>query len=189
MVEWLIQWATLGTTFLERCVLGWDEHSHRSESMSTFFFYRFVHLGTILKEFLNQFNNVFGKKVENEQFVDFSSWNATIPHISSFAIEKQFQSVYTNAKINEVQCGIMRMIQCNYWLVKTEGAIFTYEVSNTLQIENFIKEFKFSVCLNMRSSKWNVSVRVLRLGEFCVDKALLCLDSIRAIHPYCQSIF
>lgn len=53
-----------------------------------------------------------------------------------------------NAKFKEVQSKVMGMIYCNCSLVKTKGAISTYEVLDTLQIENFVKDVKFIVYLN-----------------------------------------
>ncbi|KAF5475046.1 hypothetical protein F2P56_006893 [Juglans regia] len=64
--------------------------TQRSESMNAFFD-GFVHSGTTLKEFVDQFDNALRKKVELETTADFNSSNQTIPCSSAFRIEKQFQ--------------------------------------------------------------------------------------------------
>ncbi|XP_041011271.1 uncharacterized protein LOC121255041 [Juglans microcarpa x Juglans regia] len=55
------------------------------------FFDGYVHSGTMLKEFVDQFDNALRKKVEVETMADFNSNNQTIPCVSHFNIEKQFQ--------------------------------------------------------------------------------------------------
>ncbi|KAF5462755.1 hypothetical protein F2P56_018737 [Juglans regia] len=74
--------------------------TQRSESMNAFFD-GFVHSGTMLKEFVDQFDNALRKKVENEIAADFHSWNCTIPCITHLPVEKQIQELYTNSKFKE----------------------------------------------------------------------------------------
>ncbi|XP_042958025.1 protein FAR-RED IMPAIRED RESPONSE 1-like [Carya illinoinensis] len=76
--------------------------TQRSESMNAFFD-GYVHSGTTLKEFVDQFDNALRKKVEVETIADFNSTNTTIPCLSHFNIEKQFQNLYTNAKFKELK--------------------------------------------------------------------------------------
>ncbi|XP_042941251.1 protein FAR-RED IMPAIRED RESPONSE 1-like [Carya illinoinensis] len=77
------------------------------------FFDRYVHSKTTLKEFVDQFDNALRKKVEVETLADFKSINQTIPCVSHFNIEKQFQSVYTNAKFKELQRELLGLMACN----------------------------------------------------------------------------
>lgn len=51
-------------------------------------FGRFVYSYTILKKFVDQFDNTLGGKVDNEQYANFNSFNATISYISICKIEK-----------------------------------------------------------------------------------------------------
>ncbi|KAF5447271.1 hypothetical protein F2P56_032838 [Juglans regia] len=76
--------------------------TQRSESMNAFFD-GYVHSGTTLKKFVDQFDNALRKKVEVETIADFNSYNQTIPCVTPFLFEKQFQAVYTNAKFKEIQ--------------------------------------------------------------------------------------
>ncbi|KAF5475279.1 hypothetical protein F2P56_007102 [Juglans regia] len=101
--------------------------TQQSESMNAFFD-GYVHSGTTLKEFVDQFDNALRKKVEAETTADFQSCNQTIPCVSLFKIERQFQSLYTNAKFKEVQAEVWGMLLCNPSLVGTEGSISTFDV-------------------------------------------------------------
>ncbi|XP_035546682.1 protein FAR1-RELATED SEQUENCE 5-like [Juglans regia] len=101
--------------------------TQRSESMNAFFD-GYVHSGTTLKEFVDQFDNALRKKVEAETTSDFQSCNQTVPCVSLFKIESQFQSMYTNAKFKEVQAEVWGMLLCNPTLVGTEGCISTFDV-------------------------------------------------------------
>ncbi|KAG2721288.1 hypothetical protein I3760_02G074700 [Carya illinoinensis] len=121
--------------------------TQRYESMNAFF-NRFVHSGTTLKEFVNQFDNALRKKVEVEVTADFNSLNQTIPCVSPSDIEKQFQIVYTNAKFKEVQKEVLGIIMCNCTHVSTQGCISTYDALDQVSIDDHIKTFKYSVYYN-----------------------------------------
>ncbi|KAF5458463.1 hypothetical protein F2P56_022490 [Juglans regia] len=128
-------WASMSTT-------------QRSESMNAFFD-GFVHSGTMLKEFVDQFDNALRKKVELETTADFNSSNQTIPCSSAFRIEKQFQSVYTNAKFKEVQREVWGMILCNCILISKEGCISTYDVLDEITTDDdHVKSIKYIVYFN-----------------------------------------
>ncbi|XP_018830883.2 protein FAR-RED ELONGATED HYPOCOTYL 3-like [Juglans regia] len=124
----------------------------RSESMNAFFD-GYVHSGTILKEFVDQFDNVLRKKVEAETTSNFQSCNQTIPCVSLFKIESQFQSMYTNEKFKEVQAEVWGMLLCNPSLVGTEGCISTFDVFEEIstpdgqsKIVNYIVYFNEDEC-------------------------------------------
>ncbi|XP_059454966.1 protein FAR1-RELATED SEQUENCE 1-like [Corylus avellana] len=53
------------------------------------------------------------------------------PCVADFALEKQFQDAYTNAKFKEVQAEFKQRSNVNNCLLKSEGAIFTYQVIET----------------------------------------------------------
>ncbi|XP_041009424.1 protein FAR1-RELATED SEQUENCE 6-like [Juglans microcarpa x Juglans regia] len=81
-------WADISTT-------------QRSESLNTFFD-GFVHSGMMLKEFVNQFDNVLRKKVEVETTTDFNSSNQTIPCSSTFRIENKEGCISTYNVLDEI---------------------------------------------------------------------------------------
>ncbi|XP_042966947.1 protein FAR1-RELATED SEQUENCE 5-like isoform X4 [Carya illinoinensis] len=122
--------------------------TQRSESMNAFFD-GYVHSGTTLKEFVDQYDNALRKKVETETAADFQSCNQTIPCVSSFKIERQFQSLYTNAKFKEVQSEVWGMLLCNPSLVSTQGSISTFEVLEEISTpDGQTKIVKYNVYLN-----------------------------------------
>ncbi|XP_035546227.1 protein FAR1-RELATED SEQUENCE 5-like [Juglans regia] len=122
--------------------------TQRSESMNAFFD-GFVHFGTTLKEFVDQFDNALRKKVELETTANFNSSNQTIPCSSAFRIEKQFQSVYTNAKFKEVQREVWGMILCNCILISKECCISTYDVLDEITTDDdHVKSIKYTVYFN-----------------------------------------
>ncbi|XP_047326679.1 protein FAR-RED IMPAIRED RESPONSE 1-like [Impatiens glandulifera] len=69
--------------------------SQRSESMNAFCD-DFVHSKTTLKQFVEQYDRALKKNIEKEKKLDFQSFNSTIPIVSGYSLERQFQSVYTN---------------------------------------------------------------------------------------------
>ncbi|KAF5465408.1 hypothetical protein F2P56_015419 [Juglans regia] len=122
--------------------------TQRSESMNAFFD-GFVHSGTSLKEFVDQFDNALRKKVEVETTADFNSSNQTIPCSSPFRIEKQLQVVYTNAKFKEVQREVWGMILCNCILISKDGYISTFNILDEITTnDDNVKSVKYSVYFN-----------------------------------------
>ncbi|KAF5482446.1 hypothetical protein F2P56_003016 [Juglans regia] len=121
--------------------------TQRSESMNIFFDI-YVHSGTTLKEFVDQFDNTLKKKVEVETAADFNSCNQTIPCVSPFHIEKQFQAVYTNAKFKKVQREVWGMICCNCILGTTQGCISTFNVLDEISTDDYVKTVQYIVYYN-----------------------------------------
>ncbi|KAF5465008.1 hypothetical protein F2P56_015042 [Juglans regia] len=121
--------------------------TQRSESMNAFFD-GYVHSGTTLKEFVDQFDNALRKKVENEMAADFHSFNCTVPCISHLPVEKKFQAVYTNSKFKEVQSEVMGIIYSHCVVIKTEGAITTYQVNDQRVVEDGIKKSTLQAYFN-----------------------------------------
>ncbi|XP_040990459.1 protein FAR-RED IMPAIRED RESPONSE 1-like [Juglans microcarpa x Juglans regia] len=70
-------------TYLKGVFWAGMSTTQRSQSMNAFFD-GYVHSGTTLKEFVNQFDNTLRKKVEVEMIGDFNSYNQTIPCVSPF---------------------------------------------------------------------------------------------------------
>ncbi|KAF5475357.1 hypothetical protein F2P56_007166 [Juglans regia] len=110
----------------------------QSKSMDAFL-YGYVHAKANLKEFIDQFDNVLKKKIENENSADFHSFNDTIPCISKSPLEKRFQDLYTNAKFREVQQQLTGIIDMDPALLKRDGAVKTYLVDDEICVEEFTK--------------------------------------------------
>lgn len=58
--------------------------------------------------------------------------------------------MYTNETFKEVQREILGMICCNYSLMRNDGVILTYEVFDTVQIDDFTKDVRFCVYCNCK---------------------------------------
>ena len=76
------------------------------------FFDGYVNSKTSLKQFVEQYENALRDKVEKEKHADFNSLNTQIPCITHYAIEKQFQIVYTIAKFREFQQEVTGKLYC-----------------------------------------------------------------------------
>ncbi|XP_041016292.1 protein FAR-RED ELONGATED HYPOCOTYL 3-like [Juglans microcarpa x Juglans regia] len=121
--------------------------TQRSESMNAFFD-GYVHSSTTLKEFVDQFDNALKKKVEVETTTDFNSCNQTIPCVTPFHFEKQFQAVYTNAKFKEIQGEVWGMICCNCIPVSKQGCISTFDVFEEISTGDHVKTIHYVVYYN-----------------------------------------
>ena len=101
--------------------------TQRSESINAFFD-GYVHHQTTLKEFVEQYDKALPKNVVNENTEDFNSLQSSIPCFTHYAMEKQFQSVYTTAKYKEFRKELLRKVCCNFSSCKEDGVISEYEI-------------------------------------------------------------
>jgi hypothetical protein len=130
------------------------------------FFDGYMHPSTTLKEFVDQYDNALRKNVENENVVDFNSFNNTIACVSRFSFEKKFQLLYSIAKFKEVQEEIREVLHCSISLVKIEGAISTYQVIKRVEVTDvYTKNVSFTIYYN----------------ESCVVNCNCCLFESRGI--------
>ncbi|KAK2641451.1 hypothetical protein Ddye_023214 [Dipteronia dyeriana] len=163
--------------------------TQRSESMHAFFD-GYINSKTTLKQFVEQYENALRDKVEKERHTDFNSLNTQIPCITNYAIEKQFQAVYTNTKFREFQQEVTGKLYCEVSL----------SPNNILSGDFFVKEYvhfgedkhrsvDFIVHLNEVNCEVNCNCRLfeskgilyqhaiavlIRHGIFCVpDKYIL----------------
>jgi len=101
-----------------------------------------------LKECVDQFDNALRRMVEKEKKVNFDSFNRTIPCLSLLSLEKQFQDVYTNVKFKEVHDQFGKVMYCNNKVLRSEGAMSTYEVIEYVVIFGNQVEKTFTVDFN-----------------------------------------
>ncbi|KAG7984647.1 hypothetical protein I3843_04G170700 [Carya illinoinensis] len=157
--------------------------TQRSESMNAFFD-GFVHSGTTLKEFVDQFDNALRKKVECETTADFNSSNQTIPCSSAFRIEKQFQSLYTSAKFKEVQREVWGMILCNCILISKDSCISTYDVLDEITTDDdHVKSVKYTVYFNQEEVDVKCTCALFEMrGILCRHALNVCqMNKIHAL--------
>ncbi|KAF5441966.1 hypothetical protein F2P56_037082 [Juglans regia] len=118
-----------------------------NKSMNTFFD-GYVHSKTNLKEFVDQFDSVLRKKIENENHVEFQSLSDTIPYVSRSPIEKKFQELYAKAKFREVQQQVICVLDLDPSLRISDGVMKSYLVEDEVRIEEFTKLVTYSMDFN-----------------------------------------
>ncbi|KAG2670589.1 hypothetical protein I3760_14G092800 [Carya illinoinensis] len=155
----------------EKC---WDEllttynlHENACENMNAFFDGS-VHSKTNLKEFVDQFDNALKKKIENENLVEFQSFNVTIPCISRSLIEKRFQELYTIAKFKEVQQQVNGIIDLNPKLLPSDGTIKTYMVGDEVALEEFTKLVTYFVDFSEVDAVAKCSCGLFEMREYYI---------------------
>ncbi|KAG6639156.1 protein FAR1-RELATED SEQUENCE 5-like [Carya illinoinensis] len=146
--------------------------TQRSESMNAFFD-GYVHSGTTLKEFVDQFDNALRKKVELETTADFNSSNQTIPCVSPFNFEKQFQSLYTNAKFKEFQKELMGLMCCNCTLVCKQGCISTFDILDEISINDCNKIVHYTLYFNEKECELKCTCALFEM------RGILCRHALK----------
>ncbi|GFP97773.1 protein far-red impaired response 1 [Phtheirospermum japonicum] len=86
--------------------------SQRSESMHVFFD-DYIHHGSTLKQFVEQYAIALRTKIQKESKADFDSNNKVVKCVSQFLWEKQFVDVYTHSILKKVQTEIRRVMHCH----------------------------------------------------------------------------
>ncbi|XP_028103346.1 protein FAR-RED IMPAIRED RESPONSE 1-like [Camellia sinensis] len=141
--------------------------TQRSESMHAFFD-GYINSKTILKQFVEQYENALAKKVENENGEEFNSLNSYIPCITQYPFEKQFQKAYTIAKFKEFQQEVVGQLHCNLSLY-TQGPDFSvYEVSEDVPFGENLRLATFIVYFDKENFDTNCSCRLFEFrGIVC----------------------
>ncbi|KAI8539107.1 hypothetical protein RHMOL_Rhmol09G0155300 [Rhododendron molle] len=98
-------------TYLNDVFWAGMSSTQRSENINAYFD-GYVHSKTTLKQFVGQYENALGNKVESENQADVKNWNTFIPLMTEDELEKQFQRVYTHAKVKEFQKQFFDKIHC-----------------------------------------------------------------------------
>ncbi|KAM0825043.1 hypothetical protein ACQ4PT_069821 [Festuca glaucescens] len=144
--------------------------TQRSESMNAFFD-GYVNAKTTLKHFVGQYENALRDKVEKEKIADFNSFNSTIPCVTHFDIEKQFQLAYTNSKFKEFQEQLTNKMYCERKFIQKEGAIEMYEITEDVLIDaetGWRKDIVYHVYFNEEEFEAKCSCRHFEFrGIFC----------------------
>lgn len=91
-----------------------------------------------------------------------------IPCISDYAIEKQIQEAYTNAKFREFQDELRRKLYCYPHLLSQVDSVSTYEVNEDVKVGEFRKDLKFIVEFNEIQSEFQcICCRFESTGILC----------------------
>ncbi|GJN10350.1 hypothetical protein PR202_ga28437 [Eleusine coracana subsp. coracana] len=147
--------------------------TQRSESMNSFFD-GYVNSKTTLRLFVEQYENALRDKVERENDSDFHSFKSTVPCVTHYDIEKQFQSVYTNCKFQEFQKELTCKIYCYSIFIEKEGAIEVHQVTEDMKIGDKRKDVVYDILFNEEEFEVKCSCRLFEFrGILC--RHVLCL--------------
>ncbi|XP_062164895.1 protein FAR1-RELATED SEQUENCE 5-like [Alnus glutinosa] len=127
------------------------------------------------EKFVDEYDNALRRMVESEARADFDSFNRTIPCISALQLEKQFQVVYTNAKFKEIHEQFVKMMSCNNALLKSEGAISTFEVVEYVAVGDHLIEKTFLVYFNENELEVKCTCAMFEV------KGILCRHSLSVL--------
>ncbi|CAH9137280.1 unnamed protein product [Cuscuta epithymum] len=156
--------------------------TQRSESVNAFFG-EYVHSKTSLKQFVDQYGRAMRKKIENEFQADGLSFTKMIPCVTSFAIEKQVQRVYTIAKFKEFRTQLLDQLYC-YVIPMMDGK--TYEVKENRVINGFDKSWTFIVEYDVSTSKGMCSCHLFEFrGILCRHFLMVALRYNVKVLPDC----
>ena len=148
--------------------------TQRSESINAFFD-GYVHHQTTLKEFVEQYDKALAKNVVNENTEDFNSFQSSIPCFTHYAMEKQFQSVYTTAKYKEFREELLGKVCCNFSSCKEDGVISEYEIREDGAFGENSQHATFLVYFNKDTNEVNCNCRFF---EF---RGILCRHQITVL--------
>ncbi|GMP61697.1 hypothetical protein CsSME_00024061 [Camellia sinensis var. sinensis] len=112
------------------------------------FFDGYVNFKTTLKQFVEQYDNALRSKVKKKTKADFKSHNKLYDCLTVYRFEKQFRAAYTNSKFKEVQIEMKHLVYCRANLIKKEGAICTYHVSEAVVVGEGMKKVEFVMYFN-----------------------------------------
>ncbi|KAI9199957.1 hypothetical protein LWI28_000842 [Acer negundo] len=149
--------------------------TQHSESMHAFFD-GYVNSKTSLKQFVEQYENALHDKVEKEKHADFNSLNTQITCITHYAIEKQFQAVYTNTKFREFQQEVTSKLYCEVSPFPNNILSENFIVKEYVQVgEDNHRSIDFTVHLNEVGCEINCSCRLFE------SKGILCRHAIAVL--------
>ncbi|KAJ0972994.1 hypothetical protein J5N97_020953 [Dioscorea zingiberensis] len=143
--------------------------TQRSESMNAFFD-GYVGPTTSLKQFVEQYDNALKSKIEKENKADFASFNSNFPLLTDCYFEKQLQEAFTNEIFKLFQDELRGMLYCNLVLIKSDGPIYTFEVSDIFRGKEgkFRRQVVFNVCYNEAEFDIKCSCRLFEFrGIIC----------------------
>ena len=118
--------------------------TQRSESINAFFD-GYVHSKTSLKQFVEQYERALRCKVEKEFQADFKSFSQMVPCATKYAIEKQFQEVYTISKFREFQEEFTGKVYCEVVSSDMGCPVPMYHVREDVMLDGGVRKKMFTV--------------------------------------------
>lgn len=128
----------MGSGVCQRNVLGRLSITERNEKTNAFFD-GFVNSQMSLTQFLELYDDDMKSKLEKEQHAYFASSTSVTSAYSHFPIEKLFRQAHTKEMFKKIQEELRGLMYCNSMLVKTEGMLCTYQVTDHLEKERWFE--------------------------------------------------
>ncbi|XP_031284284.1 protein FAR1-RELATED SEQUENCE 5-like [Pistacia vera] len=127
--------------------------TQHSESMHALFD-GYINSKTTLKQFVEQYENALRDKVKKENEADFKSIKSSIPCISIYPIEKQFQEAYTTAKFKEFQKELAGKLHYEIYSLKDMESKVEYVVKEDVMVGEIYRQVSFVVWSENRCSEY-----------------------------------
>lgn len=100
--------------------------TQHSQSLNVFFD-GYVHLKTLSKQFVEQYEQAMKNRVEKEFYANFKSFPQMVPCVTIYEMKK-FQSLYTISKFKEVRAEFVSKVYCDLIFVSKAFFGITYEI-------------------------------------------------------------
>jgi hypothetical protein len=150
--------------------------TQHSESMNAFFD-GYLHSSTILKVFVEQFENAMRNKVEKEILLDFECFKDKLECSSSSPLEKQFQEAYTHEIFKRVRIEFSRRQGCIVKEVVRGGEEVKYKIQDEAETERLF-EVRFSCSESLVGC-------VCRMFKF---RGILCRHALFVLSQECVTV-
>ncbi|XP_031269609.1 protein FAR-RED IMPAIRED RESPONSE 1-like [Pistacia vera] len=145
---------------------------HDNDWLSGLYNERYRWVPAFVKE---QYENALRDKVEKENEADFKSIKSSIPCISIYPMEKQFQEAYTTAKFKEFQKELAGKLHCEIYSLKDMESKLEYVVKEDVMVGETYRRVSFVIWSENRCSEIRCNCR---LFEF---KGILCRHAIAVL--------
>ena len=105
--------------------------------------------------------------------------NSTLPYVTNFGFEKQFQSTYTNDLFIELRDEITSIMYCEVTLNQAKQPIMRYDVKERVSFNGSRRRYEFEVKYNVNNGDIYYNYRLFEFkGILCrhVFRILILLD-------------
>ncbi|XAR48369.1 hypothetical protein NMG60_11031180 [Bertholletia excelsa] len=130
--------------------------TERSEYMS-FFFEKYMHRETMLKDFIDQYKVFLHDKFEEEARADFETHHNPPALRSLSPFEKQMSTIYTHAIFKKFQVEVLGTVSCSLQKESEEKGTIMFQVDDFEEQKNFIvawNEEDLHICCLCRSFEY-----------------------------------
>lgn len=118
--------------------------TQNSESIGSLF-HGYINSTTTLDEFLDQYNKTIVGIDCKETDANWKSSHEVVPCVTHYGIEKKFQKVYTNKMFEEFQEQLKGKMYCYPTLLKQEGSVYIFKVTQDVKIREQQCSLDFTV--------------------------------------------